>query len=316
MRFTLRLWVGPMLAAFLFGCDANNAPQPAADYDNSRKAVKKTAQPQPKAATKQPGAAPVMAAPSATAPPPQAPAPSIAGTVLETMDAGVYTYVLLKTPRGDVWGAAPKTAVAVGDTVELYAAVPMRDFHSKTLDRTFEDILFASQAGVAKAGSSTAEAPKAMPPKAAPAPEMPPNHPFIGGAETDAGGAGKVTAKAAPSSVKPGDIEKLPGGHTVAELFAAKADLVGKPVKIRARVIKATRGIMGMNWMHIQDGTGEAGGNDVTVTSAEAFAPVGTTVVVEGTLQADKDIGAGYVFPVLIEEAKVTPEPATPAGGA
>ena len=101
----------------------------------------------------------------------------------------------------------------------------------------------------------------------------------------------------------------------MAELFAAKADLVGKRVKIRARVVKATRGIMGKNWMHIRDGTGEAQSNDVTVTSADAFAPVGTIVVVEGTLQADKNIGAGYVFAVLIEDAKVTPEASRPADG-
>jgi len=101
----------------------------------------------------------------------------------------------------------------------------------------------------------------------------------------------------------------------VAELFAGKADLVGKRVTIRARVVKASRGIMGKNWMHIQDGTGEAGSNDVTVTSAEAFASVGTIVVVEGTLQADKNIGAGYVFAVLIEGAKVTPEASKPVEG-
>ncbi len=108
-------------------------------------------------------------------------------------------------------------------------------------------------------------------------------------------------------------MESLDAVYTVAELFADKADLVDKPVKIRARVVKATRGIMGKNWMHIQDGTGEAGSNDVTVTSVKEFAPVGTIIVVEGTLQADKNIGAGYVFAVLIEATKVTAEPSKAA---
>ncbi len=305
MRITTRLVVGPMLVALLFGCDADNAPQPAADYD-SGKTVKSTAQPSPsaKTATKPPA----QAAP-ANARPPQAPKPSLSGEVLETMDAMKYTYVRVKTTGGDVWAAAPKTRVAVGDKVEVYGAMKMPSFHSKTLDRTFKEILFAAKLVVlGRTGASADKPAQTMPPKNDMPKTMPPAHPPV-----DKADAGKPPKKADPVSLKPGDIEKLAGGHTVAELFASKADLVGKTVKIRARVVKATRGIMGKNWMHIQDGTGEAGSNDVTVTSAKAFAPVGTTVLVEGTLQADKDIGAGYVFAVLIEDAKVTPESAKPA---
>ena len=84
-----------------------------------------------------------------------------------------------------------------------------------------------------------------------------------------------------------------------------KADLNGKPVKLRARVVKASRGIMGKNWLHLRDGTGEASQNDVTVTSVDGYAAPGAVVVVEGTLGVDKDIGAGYFFPVIIENARI-----------
>jgi len=69
---------------------------------------------------------------------------------------------------------------------------------------------------------------------------------------------------------------------------------------------------MGLNWLHIQDGTGKPGSDDVTVTSASDFAEVGTIVVVEGTLDIDKavgkDLGMNYFFPVIIEKAKIMRE--------
>jgi len=159
MRLTSRLFVGSMLVGLLLGCDANTTPRPTADDDDG-KSAKRTAKPQPKAA---PAPAKKPASPTApTAPiaPPNrlAPAPSLAGVVLETMDAKGYTYVRIKTQTGDQWAAAPKTVVAVGDTVELYGALPMHDFSSPTLDRTFKYILFASRAVVVgKPGSSPAK---------------------------------------------------------------------------------------------------------------------------------------------------------------
>ncbi len=74
-------------------------------------------------------------------------------------------------------------------------------------------------------------------------------------------------------------------------------------------MVKANKGIMGKNWLHLQDGTGQQGTNDITVTSKTEYAGPGTVVVVEGTLAMDKDVGSGYFYPVIIEEASITPEP-------
>jgi len=66
----------------------------------------------------------------------------ITGQVVETMDAGSYTYVRVKTASGEVWAAGPQTAVAVGDVVGFGKGAPMTNFHSPSLDRTFESIEF------------------------------------------------------------------------------------------------------------------------------------------------------------------------------
>ena len=92
----------------------------------------------------------------------------------------------------------------------------------------------------------------------------------------------------------------------MAEVHAGKASLAGKPVKVRGKVVKVSTGIMGKNWLHLRDGTGEAGSNDLTVTTA-ATAQVGDVVVVTGTVTVDKDFGSGYRYAVLIEDAQVAP---------
>lgn len=93
-----------------------------------------------------PAAAPMAAAPAMPGMPPSGmPAGATAtGTVLETMDASTYTYVHVKTDQGDLWAAANQFKVAKGDRVVVPLNMPMQNFESKTLHRTFPVIYFAS----------------------------------------------------------------------------------------------------------------------------------------------------------------------------
>jgi hypothetical protein len=84
--------------------------------------------------------------------------------VAETMDAGGYTYARLTGPDGkDVWAAGPQTKLSVGDTVIMDRPIAMTSFTSKTLNRTFDRIYFASAFMTpAEAKSAVAAAPQAM----------------------------------------------------------------------------------------------------------------------------------------------------------
>ena len=75
---------------------------------------------------------------------------------------------------------------------------------------------------------------------------------------------------------------------------------------IRGKVVKYNEGVMGKNWIHLQDGSGDAGQgtNDLTVTSLDA-ASVSETVTITGTVRTNKDFGSGYVYRVIVEDAKV-----------
>jgi hypothetical protein len=78
---------------------------------------------------------------------------------------------------------------------------------------------------------------------------------------------------------------------------------------LRGKVVKYNPGILGWNFIHIQDGSGDAaaGSNDLIVTT-KANTAVGETVVLSGTIVLDKDFGAGYSYPVLLEDASLTSE--------
>ncbi len=118
-------------------------------------------------------------------------------------------------------------------------------------------------------------------------------------------------AGAGPAEIGKIDVKRAEGpeGKRIAELFASKSELGNKEVAVRGKVVKVLHGIMGKTWIHLRDGSGtrEAKNDDLTVTTADDAA-VGDVVLVRGRLSVDVDLGAGYVYPVIIEGAKVVKE--------
>ena len=243
--------------------------------------------------------APEAAKPSAPGAPAAA-GPGKTGKVTETMNAAGYTYVQVDTGKEKFWAAAPETKVQVGDSVVVPDGMPMPDYESKTLNRKFDLVYFVPSLMVGGASA----------PAAGPG-EMPPGHPPVSGSQAGmpaempgAGGAPKVTA---PADVNLKGIKKA--DQTVADIFAQKTALSGKSVVVRGKVVKFSPEIMGRNWLHIQDGSGQAGANDLTVnTDLKTMAKVGDTVVVSGKLTVAKDYGYGYKYDVIIEDAKISKE--------
>ena len=131
--------------------------------------------------------------------------------------------------------------------------------------------------------------------------------PAMGGGMKGGGMMGGGSAAAKPAAKPVGKIAKFEGGQTVAEVFTRKAELSGKEVAVRGQIVKVSSGVMGKNWLHLQDGSGAAGSNDLTVTTA-ATAKVGDVVVVKGKLSTDKDFGYGYKYDAIVEDANVTKE--------
>ena len=226
------------------------------------------------------GTAPAQ--PAGPAPAGAAQAAAVKGTVLERLDAAPYAYLRLKTAEGEIWTAVPTTDAAVGSEVSFLKSMEQVDWDSPKLKRKFDRIFLGT---LAPAAGAAGAAPGAHPPVATPT-----------------------------ATVEVGKVAKAPGaeGRTVAEVYAQRTALAGKPVAVRGRVMKVSSGITvagipGANWVHLQDGSGTTAkaDNDLTVTTDDQVA-VGDLVLAKGVLQADPKIGSGYERALLLKGAKVT----------
>ena len=239
------------------------------------------------------------------------------GTVAETENTAGYTYLLLDDKQGKTWVAIPETAVKTGQTVTCSPGMTMHNFESKTLQRTFETIVFSpgietNPAGSAVPGKKDDQASKTADSGFSQALQAERGNTTAGvtavpssGGETMQQSAGSVGAIVPSSDV---NVNKASGdnSYSVAECFEKAADLNGKPVRVRGKVMKISRLIMGKNWLHLQDGTGDPAKNhhDLVVTTTED-PEENAVITVEGTLNANRDFGAGYKYEVIIENAKV-----------
>lgn len=207
--------------------------------------------------------------------------PGISGKITETMDSGGYTYVLLDNGQKQTWVAMPKIAVTVGQELSFNCNNEMANFVSRSMGRTFKTIYFCDGPATKTGGPQDEE--------------------MAGKVST--GSTGVVVAPAEPIKV-----EKAAGtnAYTVAELYAKKANLDSKEIAVKGKVVKVSTGIMRKNWIHVQDGSGDAAKrtNNLVVTSQDV-PKVGDIVTVKGTFRADKDFGGGYKYDVIIEDAAV-----------
>jgi hypothetical protein len=213
--------------------------------------------------------------------PPMSPPPS--GKVIETMNSGGYTYVHLDKNGKKLWVAVPEMKVVVGREMTFQAGYEMHNFTSKSLNRTFDVILFSG-------GSADR-------------PEMPSGHKT----PVDKTSGSTAAASSADKTIK---VRKAAGpeAYTIAEIFAKQTELNNKTVVVRAKVVKASAKIMGANWIHLQDGTGDA--NKKThnlVVTTDGMPKVGDVITIKGVVSVDKDFGSGYKYDVIVEKAVIQP---------
>lgn len=196
------------------------------------------------------------------------------GVVQEVLQATSYTYLNVKEGDRDFWIAVTKRETKVGETISFAASLEMKNFESKDLQRKFESLYFVDR--------------------------------ISSGEQSQPAGPGSMEV---PHQMKPAlekkevSIEPAEGGITIGELLANTDSYAGKTVRIKGQVTKVNRAIMGKNWVHLQDGTDASGKFDLTITTQEQV-NVGDVVTFEGTIVLNKDFGAGYVYEVLMEEAK------------
>jgi len=190
------------------------------------------------------------------------------GEVLESMDAAGYTYLRLRSGKTEQWAAIPKASLKPGTQITIEHPMVMSNFVSKTLNRSFPSIVFGNLSG----------------------------------------GNASAPLNNEPSSIADEKLAKATGknAYTVAEINTRSAALKDQQVLVRGKVVKYTPDVMGSNWLHIRDGSGNATdkSNDLVVTS-KAPSKLGEIVTLQGVVHTEKALGGGYHFKVLIEDAAI-----------
>ncbi|MCK5872539.1 MAG: hypothetical protein KAG26_06915 [Methylococcales bacterium] len=193
------------------------------------------------------------------------------GKVIDIINVTSYTYVQVQTKKSKIWVAAPTTDIKKGAVIRFSTKMPMENFHSDSIDKTFPIIYFVNRLN--SDADKTSSTKKSSP-------------------HTKTKSTGKKIV----------GIEKVKNGKTITEIYAEKEALKTKIIKVRGKVTRFSADIMGSNWLHLQDSSGT---KDLTVTT-KAKAVVGDIVIIEGKLLVNKDFGHGYVYPVIVEDAKIT----------
>lgn len=188
--------------------------------------------------------------------------------VQEVQYVSEYTYLRVKEGDKEYWMAAPKAEIKVGEVITYNKAMEMKNFESKVLKRKFDSIFFVDNLD-AKLGTGTMTSPQK------------PN----------------ITQENV-------SVEKAADGITIAQLFSNPNNFANQVVKIKGKVVKVNNGIMGKNWVHIQDGTKNGNDFDLTVTTQNEVMKDGVATFV-GRIILNKDFGYGYSYKVMMEDAKI-----------
>jgi len=193
--------------------------------------------------------------------------------VKEVTQTTSYTYLKLNEDGEEYWGAIPRNEeIKVGNTYYFDSFMEMKDFPSRELEKTFDNIYFIQEI-------------KPEPFAA--------NQPAL---------EKKGSPKASDQEIEP--MDPVEGGITLGTLFSDISKYQGETIKVHGIVVKYTEAVMGKNWVHIQDGTSSGDKFDLTITTADAC-QIGDLVTFEGVIVLDKDFGYGYAYDVLMEDARL-----------
>jgi len=186
------------------------------------------------------------------------------GVVVDSLQGGGYSYLQIEDAKKKYWIAVESVSLEKGTQVRFTEELRAKNFESKALNRTFDELVFASnlqyRTNVSEKG----------------------NLAFI------------------TEHVEKSPYQQA-GTMSIKEALEKRTSLHGKTITVRAKVVKASSNIMKRNWIHLQDGTGE--GNEVgrIVFTSTELPNVGDVVTATGVVSIDKNFGSGYIYAIIVE---------------
>lgn len=200
------------------------------------------------------------------------------GTVLQVKEVMGYDYLKVDE-GGDVrWVAIAKAPVSVGDKIGYDKKTVMHDFKSKSLGKTFKEIVFANELYLAQKPKKQ-ETLKSL---------------ILTSSKVKSSTHNKVNKNFVKKEF-----------YTIEEVHTFTKELANQTISIKAVVRKVAHNIMNRDWIHLYDKTGNEATNsdDLVATRKNSSVKEGANVIVTGKVTVNKDFGYGYFYPVIIEKA-------------
>lgn len=187
--------------------------------------------------------------------------------IKEILPTNKYYYVSVEEDGKQYWIAILNShKIEIGQNYYYTGGLIKTQFESVELQRTFEELTLVKNI-------------------------VPANHEHLGGQENQ----NKIQTSTF-------DFTRKPEAKAFKELVDNASEYQGKEVIIHGICTKVNNNIMGVNWIHLKDGTMDD--YDFTVTSS-IQAKVGQSYMLKGVLAVDKDFGAGYKYDVIVEKCEV-----------
>ncbi|MBK7525049.1 MAG: SH3-like domain-containing protein [Saprospiraceae bacterium] len=192
----------------------------------------------------------------------------------EVLQTERYTYLNVSEGGKKFWVATSKTDAKKGMVYLYRGGLLKTNFESKEFNRTFDTIFLVSHIIDAN------------------------EHP--GGNLPQSGGTVSPSVMTETTTSMP----LVKDAVSLKNLFADPKKYDGKIITVSGEITKVNNGIMGRNWVHMNDGSKNKGKNiDLTITT-QMNIPVGAKVALSGKIVLNKDFGAGYRYDVIMEEAQ------------
>ena len=193
--------------------------------------------------------------------------------IVDIVQTNSYTYLQVDEDGEEYWMAVSQQEFTKGDVIYHLNGMEMKNFESKDLGRTFDRILFVADVS---------------------------DEPIYGTQQMVNGQNQPMKPNIKKIEVT---IETPEGGVSIGDLFANKDAYKDQQVIVSGQVTKVNVAIMGKNWVHIQDGSGDEVHFDLTVTTQHQ-PKVGDVVTYKGKVGLDRDFGMGYTYELIVEEAE------------
>jgi len=196
--------------------------------------------------------------------------------VKEIIPTANYTFLNVNEGDKNFWIAINSNDKKVGETYYFIGGLLKKNFESKALNKTFDELYLVGNLVSANHGNQT-------------------KLPDTQNENTD-------LTKASVSNSVAQNIVRQNGSIKISEIVDNPKKYEGQTVQIDGECTKINMGIMGKNWIHLKDGSKDD--FDLVITSNDVAA-VGDVVTIKGSVVLNKDFGAGYKYDLILENGVI-----------